>query len=200
MKKKLGFSRICVMYCSGLVLACAAASPALAATNTVITYEVVPTDTAAQFEYRYTFTNLSSAQPLQLVSIDFGTSEFGAASFYDEASLQAGSVSPGDWTQRVLPPVLDEHAQYEAYSATGAGAGTGNSLSGFSVQFTWLGGNKIPGDQTFTVYDPNTFAVLETGSTHLISAVPAVPEPSTLIMMGFGLFGLLNWQRQKSWK
>jgi hypothetical protein len=197
-----------------LLLTCLLPTAATAA-NTIVSYELTPLGPPAQYEYRYTFTNLSAPEPLRAISIDLDPA------FYDEKSLRVFTPSPADWTQRILPSVLGAPAQLDVYSSSGAGMGAGNSLTGFGFQFTWLGRgvppalfnpepipkpspifgnwNPEPGNQAFTVYDFNTFNVLETGWVGDKYVAP-IPEPSTsaLLLAGITLLGFTAWRRRAS--
>ncbi len=55
----------------------------------------------------------------------------------------------------------------------------------FSIAFHWLG-DGVPGSQTFEIYDEN-FTLIEQG----ITTTP-VPEPTTLLLLGFGLLSFAS--------
>jgi hypothetical protein len=67
--------------------------------------------------------------------------------------------------------------------ALGLGIAPNTVLSGFSVEFDFLGAG-IPSSQLFDIIDPNTFAVLESGTTS------PVPIPGSIILMLSGLAAL----------
>lgn len=74
----------------------------------------------------------------------------------------------------------------------GPGLGVSEVLD-FWVTFQWLG-SGIPGAQAYTVYDFDTFAVLETGTTR-VQSLP-VQEPGALWLTAIGTLGLLGlWRR-----
>jgi hypothetical protein len=100
---------------------------------------------------------------------------------YDENSLAI--VSPPEiasaWDQIILASGIGVPAAFDAL-ATGGGIGNGENISGFAVSFTWLGAGT-PGAQDFEIFNPDTFALLGTGTTS------AVPAPASLWLMGSSL-------------
>ena len=62
-----------------------------------------------------------------------------------------------------------------------------------SVQFDYLGTNT-PGTQFFDIFDPFTFAILDSGVTQLAD----VPEPNMLLLLMTGLAGLFGISRKVS--
>ena len=140
-----------------------------------------------RYQYIYTVTNVSLATPVSWFSVDFDPA------FYDESSLLVTSFGLGNWTEQILASVPGLPTQYDAYKTIGAPLGIGDSETGFTIQFTWLG-TGTPGSQAFTVYDPGTLNVLNTGLTTLVGAPPppppsGVPEPSSLALVLFALGG-----------
>ena len=189
--------RLCASSVAGL-LALMVATPSLAASVTV-DYELNALAAPSQYEYRYTITNVSSASPISWFSIDFDIA------LYDESSLLIASVGLGDWSEQMLAsvPLLGVPAQYDAYKTIGSALGIGDSETGFTVQFTWLGAGT-PGSQAFTIYDPATLNVLDTGVTTSVGAPPpppppppppGVPEPSSAALALLALCGLAAGRR-----
>jgi hypothetical protein len=158
-----------------------------------VEYELIDLGTPGRYEYRYTFTNLSSTTPVNWFSVDFDTS------LYDESSLSVSSIGLGDWSEQFLSSVLGTPAQYDAYRTTGSALGIGESQAGFSVQFTWLGGSAGPGSQAFTVYDAGTLDILYTDVTTASVVQPPmpVPEPSTYALVLVGLFAVWSTTRRR---
>jgi hypothetical protein len=61
-------------------------------------------------------------------------------------------------------------------------------VSGFAVRFQWIG-TGLPGTQAFSISDPNSFNVLQSGTT-TAPAAPA-PEPSTLLTLAMALIATM---------
>ena len=140
-----------------------------------IDYELSALAAPGRYEYRYTLSNVSLATPLAWFSIDFDTA------LYAESSLLVTTTGLGDWSQQILGSVLANPAQFDAYNGQGSGLNIGETLGGFTVDFTWLGAGT-PGSQAFTVYDPANLNILDSGATTLVGAPPpppGVPEPSS---------------------
>ena len=153
----------------------------------IIDYELTALAAPGRYEYRYTLTNVSLATPLSLFSVDFDTA------LYNESSLTITSTGLGEWSEQILGSVLANPAQYDSYKTVGAGLNTGDTETGFTVEFDWLGVGT-PGNQAFTIYDPATLNVLDTGLTSAVVAPPppppnGVPEPSTAALALLALCG-----------
>jgi hypothetical protein len=150
----------------------------------VIDYEVGALGPTGRYEYRYTLTNVALASPVSWFSVDFDTA------LYDEASLLITSTGLSDWSQQILGSVFANPAQYDAYKTVGPGVGIGSAAAGFSVAFTWLGAGA-PSGQAFTIYDPATLSVLDSGRTTALGEPPVnqVPEPPILALVLLGLCG-----------
>ena len=177
-----------------LLVGLVVSGPSLAVPVT-IDYELTALAAVNRYEYRYTVTNLSLAVPVGWFSTDFDTA------LYDEASLLITSPGLSDWSEQILASVLGTPAQYDAYKTIGAALGIGDSETGFTVQFTWLGA-ATPGSQAFTVYDPSTLGVLDTGRTTVLAGpLPppppsnSVPEPSTAALTLLALYGVFAAKR-----
>jgi hypothetical protein len=137
------------------------------------------------YRYVYSITNngtLQAGAPIRLFDILFDTT------FYQQGSLQI-VTPPGlsaQWSQQVLsgiPPAVP--AVYDSLSLQG-GIPAGSTVTGFSVQFTWLGAG-IPGSQPFQIFDPTTFQLLQSGQT--VVPTTTVPAASTtlLVLISLGL-------------
>lgn len=161
-----------------------------------IDYELIALATPGHYEYRYTVTNVSLAAPLSLISIAFDPL------LYDESSLAVTSgAGTADWDQFLLGsvPLAGEPASFEAYNVAGTPLAVGDSLSGFSVRFSWLGTASGPGSQAFRVYDPGDLSnVLTTGTTTALAEPPpgTLPEPSSMALALLAAGGLAASRRR----
>ena len=162
-------------------------TPALAAVS--IQYRLVPMG-GNVYRYVYSITNTGSGS-VQLFDIYFNTA------LYDESSLQI--VSPANiqlaWSEKKLVSLPGVPVAYDALALQG-GIPAGGSASGFSVQFTWIG-SGTPGSQAFDIFNPTTFAKLESGTTapEPASTVP-LPPSLPLVMTGLGLAFAAAYQRR----
>lgn len=128
-----------------------------------------------EYQYNYAVSNdgsLGTGVPIQLFDIFF------SPALYEAGSLDIVTPDPlnSQWSQLILSSVGTAPAEYDAL-ALGGGIPTGDTVSGFAVQFEWIG-QGLPGAQLFEISDPNTFNVLESGQT-VQAGQTAVPEPST---------------------
>jgi hypothetical protein len=163
-------------------LACALTLLAASAVNVAapvsVDYSLTSLAAPGRYQYSYTLTNVSLATPVSWFSVDFDPALF------DEASLAITSTGLGNWTEQILGSVPGLPALYDAYKTKGTPVGIGDFEAGFKIEFTWLGAGT-PGNQAFTVYDPATLAVLDTGLTTLVGVPPptGIPEPSSLMLV-----------------
>lgn len=129
------------------------------------------------WEYTYTVAN---------DTLGFDIEEF--TIFFDVGLYEnlVATATPADWDPLVIQPDLGlpDDGFYDALALV-IGIAPGNSLSGFGVQFDFLGAG-MPGSQLFQIVDPNTFDVLDEGFTTL------VPLPGALWLFGSGLVGLVG--------
>ena len=148
-----------------------------------IQYKLVPVG-GNVYRYVYSITNSSptgTGAPVQLFDILFDTSR------YQQSSLQI--VTPSTlqlgWSETFLGALPGVPTAYDALALHG-GVPAGNTVSGFAVQFTWLG-SGLPGPQVFQIYDPLTFQLLQSGTT--VADFDSVPAASmwSLILIGAGL-------------
>ena len=166
----------------------------LASRATTITFDAVDlTDVGSGdlWQYSYTVTNNGPANPLQAFRIFF------ALGSYENLAL---GFAPTDWDPIVVQPgtfVGLNDGYYDVLSVDpavpfGPGLALGESAGLFSVQFDWIG-NGTPGSQAFSIYNPATFAELDTGFT-----VPSpIPLPAAVWLFGSGIAGLMIFARRK---
>jgi len=131
----------------------------------------------SDYRYDYTLTNdgtLVAGVAVESFDIEFPTSLI-------TGWTEIGS-DPHDWDEFSFPTLGDD--LFGADALTG-GIADGDSAS-FSVSFGWSDVGT-PGAQLFTIYDPFTFDVLESGLTRMAS----VPSPGALFLMGVGAIVLL---------
>jgi hypothetical protein len=150
-------------------------TPAVSAT--AIFYELTHVG-GSSYRYDYTVVNDSLSIPLALFDIDFDPA------LYDEPSLsiQSAPAIQLDWDELILGSGIGTPAFYDAL-AVGTGIPVGGSVDGFAVAFDWLGSGQ-PGAQPFSIFDPNTFDLLDSGRTRLQGTPPpSVPIPGTLLLL-----------------
>ncbi|MCP5313168.1 MAG: hypothetical protein H6955_06410 [Chromatiaceae bacterium] len=149
----------------------------------IIEYDLTPLG-GSSYRYDYTVVNsgsLGSGVSLELFDVLFDPS------LYDETSLSIATPAPlaNDWDEYFLGSGIALPAAYEAFALAG-GIADGATVSGFAVEFTWLGAG-LPGRQDFEVYDPNTFDLLAVGSTRSPESAVPLAAPLLLILFGMGL-------------
>jgi hypothetical protein len=170
------------------------APPSASAAAVSIEYSLVVLGAPGRFEYQYTVKNLSLPTDVAWFSVDFDPY------LYDETSLAITSTGTSTWSEQLLSSisVLGVPAQYDALKTAGPALEIGESESGFSVAFTWLGAGT-PGSQGFTVYDVNTFDVLDAGATVTAVVTPpnGLPEPSSAGLVTLALVGLTAGLRRR---
>lgn len=118
---------------------------------------------ANQYQYIYTITNdgsLGNGKAVKLFEIIFDSAN------YRESTLKIVTPAPlnSNWNEVNLSSVLGEPRAYNSLSST-TGIAVGQTVSGFAIEFVWNGGTEKPKEQRFRVYDPNTFQLLEEGTT-----------------------------------
>ncbi len=76
--------------------------------------------------------------------------------------------------------------------ALSVGIPAGGTVSGFAVQFNWIGSGE-PGAQPFQIFDPDTFQLLQTGQTFSAQPIPAASTLS-LILLGIAIVLIVVYQ------
>lgn len=152
------------------------------------------------YQCTYTVTNNGSLGSASISEFDL---LFDPA-LYAESSLTITTAGPvaGNWSEMLLASAPGVPAAYDAL-ALGAGIGKGSSVTGFSLDFRWLG-TGTPGPQEFEIYDPATFALLESGETDAGGTGPppppppatGVPTPAPAVLLPFALIAVLSVRRR----
>ena len=101
------------------------------------------------------------------------------------------ALGPSGWDVLVIQPDrgLPDDGFFDALNETSPVL-TGETLTGFSVSFFWLG-TGAPGSQPFDILDPVTFAPLVSGTTTI------VPLPAPISLCLLGLAGLQLFRRRQ---
>lgn len=157
-----------------------------------INYELTPLG-GTSYRYDYTIANDGSLGPG--VAVEWFAILFDPA-LYDESTLAIVTADPpaSDWDELVLASGFLIDAAYDVFALSG-GIAPGEAVSGFSIEFSWLG-IGMPGAQQFEIYDIDTFDVLATGSTRTAST--AVPEPGSLALALAGaISGMATLRRRR---
>jgi hypothetical protein len=127
------------------------------------------------YQYNYTITNDDLVSGFDEISIFFSNTQY---------QNLAVTASPFDWDSIVLQPDEFLDGVFDSLALSSPLA-LGDSVSGFSVSFDWLGA-ELPGAQNFDVLDSSSLTVLQSGT----SSVTAVPLPASLPLMSAALAGL----------
>lgn len=156
------------------------------ASATAISYDVVNLG-GNQWEYTYSVTNDTLGVDIEEFAVYFDVGS------YDNLVT---TNTPIDWDPIAInpDPGIPDDGYYDVL-ALSTGILPSKTLSGFSVQFDYLG-SGIPGSQRFEIIDPLSFSVLDSGQT--IAASQPIPEPSTFFLFGFGLIGLAGLRERRS--
>ena len=160
-------------------------SCALSAAMILLSFHAI----AGTVEIDYTLSNLGSGVYRYNYSVD-NNGSLGAGVAVDlfdinfDPSLYQSPVivpptPPSQWSEMILDSVGSAIPVAFDVEGTSGGIPVGDTANGFAVTFTWLG-KGLPGSQGFEIYDPVSFALLQSGQTD------PVPEPST-----FGMLGIL---------
>jgi hypothetical protein len=115
-----------------------------AAAHAQVTYTATDVS-GSTWQYNYTFTNNLASGNIGEVTVYY------ALGSYEGLSVAS---SPGNWSPLVAQPDPSLPADgFFDVQATDAGLASGNSVSGFAVDFTWLGAGT-PGSQVFNIVNP----------------------------------------------
>lgn len=116
--------------------------------------------------------------------------------YFSDASFASLSLalSPAGWDSLVVQTDTTLHSPGFLDSlALGTGIGTGATVGGFEVKFSFLGAGT-PGPLRFDINDANFHAIYSG-----LTTVTAVPEPETawLILIGLGAFAGRRMRQQR---
>ena len=157
-----------------LALVLCLGAPAASATTILFAVENVAGNT---WKYSYEVVNDTLAQEIRDFEISFD------AALYENL---LGEQAPAGWDVHMSPP--DPGAPFDGiYNAVAQAGGIapGQSLSGFSIFFDYLGPGE-PGAQPFLVFEPITNRVLDDGLTTPAAQAPSVPEPGAALAFAAG--------------
>jgi hypothetical protein len=169
-------------------------APAVAGTPSSISVQSILTPLGGNvYRYVYSITNNGAAgsAAVKLFDVLFDTSLYTSLQIVTPANLQ------GQWSEKLLaavPPSIP--TTYDALALLG-GVAPGTTVGGFAVQFTWLG-SGLPGSQPVQIFDPTSFAQLQSAQTVVVDAstIPATSAPS-LILMTVGLAVIAAYYSRK---
>jgi hypothetical protein len=118
------------------------------------------------WDYNYTITN-NTTSTINEFTIFATLGQYSNLSVASSASSFNSVVAQPD-------PGIPADGYFDA-QANSAGLSAGATLSGFSMQFNYLG-SGTPGSQLFNIIDPNTYNTLAAGYTTAGSITTQVPE------------------------
>lgn len=169
--KKAYVSTICCLLCLHCVGAYA----------TVVEYSLTDLG-GSQFEYEYAITNDSLGGPIEQFTIWFDVD------LCDNLTITTQEPLASQWNEIILEKTgFGLPIGYDALSLTD-GIQQGQTESGFSVAFDWLGA-EVPGPQFFEIINPITLETIDSGYT--------IPEPATLLLVSFGMLALRRKQASR---
>ncbi len=119
---------------------------------------------SGEYQYDYSIYNngsLGAGVAVQLFDIDFDPV------LYSNLSIVTPNPLASQWTEQIFGAVGSSPAFFDVSTPTNGGIAVGDTVSGFAVDFDWLGTGQ-PASQPFQVYDPNSFAELQSGNSGLI--------------------------------
>lgn len=153
-------------YCLRLVFSCLILLTSLGASATTVTYTTTNVS-GNTWQNTYTVANDGTLSiPIEEFTIFFNYTLY--------ANLML-ATAPAGWDPLAIDPDtnIPDDGFYDALSLSPADAiNPGNALSGFSIQFDYLGTGS-PGSQPFDIIDPLTFNTIDQGATTQVIPLPA---------------------------
>ena len=114
-----------------------------------------------EYQYDYTIYNngsLGAGVAVQLFDVDFDSA------LYSNLQIATPTALASQWTEQIFPAGGGLPADFDVSTPTNGGIAPLSSVSGFAVDFNYLG-TGLPGSQPFTITNPTTFALLQSGNT-----------------------------------
>jgi hypothetical protein len=145
----------------------------LADPDTQIRYDIADLG-SGRWQYTYEVKNIALPMPVEEFTIWF---DYGQ---YSNLTVATPDPLASNWRKLIVQPepVLKDNGFYDAF-AKGLSIGMGETVTGFSVTFNWLGTGN-PGSQFYEIVNPSTFETIGSGWT------TPVPEPAMMLLLGMG--------------
>ncbi len=137
---------------------------------------------ATRWQYTYSIQNNALAEGVSAFTIWFDEA------LYENLSIESPVAISQDWDELIAQPdpLLVDDGFYDVLETTGP-IQVGQTVTGFSIAFDWLGQN-VPAGQHFEVFDPADYS-------QPVAAGNTVPEPGTISLLILGTAALLQKRR-----
>jgi len=146
------------------------------------------------WEYNYSILNSTAVTSIGEFTVFYTLGE------YSNLKLES---SPANWSSIVAQPdaSLPADGFFDALALDASGLTHGNTASGFSVEFTYLG-KGTPPSQVFNIVDPNTYYTEVVGETSGKSSSTAAPEidpgsTSGCLVFLFGTLAVIHGRQSR---
>lgn len=133
-----------------------------------------------RWKYTYGITNDSLSVPIEEFTIWFDYS------LYDNLAIETVNPPADNWDEIIWQPdtLWSIDGGYDALTL-GSSIGIGETVSGFTVSFDWLGTGE-PGSQLYEIINPSNWQTIESAYT-VSSSVAIIPVPSALMLAVTGI-------------